>query len=153
MNKIVSISIIGILLLGGICVGGVNTIKTMTDNNPPEMPDISGPSFITEEDEYIYGFEAIDSDGDSVYYFVDWGDGTYSNWIGPYYSGTEAAAHHAYAIKGAYTIHVKAKDNYGADSEWATYYPKWRNEINQQINLPFINLITSHHISIKESNK
>jgi len=150
MHKIVLIFVIGILLLGGISVVGINTIKTMTDTNPPEIPGISGPSYITVGDEYIYGFATTDPEGDDVYYFVDWGDGTYSNWIGPYYSGTEAAAHHIYAEKGTITIHAKAKDNSGVESDWATYIPQWRHEISQQINPLFYNFIPCHRIIIEE---
>jgi hypothetical protein len=150
MNKIVPILIIGILVLSGIGVVGINTMKTTSDNNPPEKPGISGPSYITAEDEYIYGFEITDPEGDNVYYFVDWGDGTYSGWIGPYYSGTEAAAHHTYALQGAVTIHAKAKDNFNAESVWATYIPQWRNDISQQCNQLFYDFITCHRIIIKE---
>jgi hypothetical protein len=149
MNKIIPISMIWILLLSGVGVVAVTTMKVSTENYPPEQPDISGPSYITAGDEYIYGFETTDPEGDDVYYFVDWGDGTYSGWIGPYYSGTEAAAHHTYAEKGTITIHAKAKDNYGAESEWSTYIPEWRNDISQQFNHLFYNFITCHRIIIE----
>ncbi|HVQ00641.1 MAG TPA: hypothetical protein VMT57_03920 [Candidatus Thermoplasmatota archaeon] len=151
MNKIIPISIIWILLLSGVGVATVTTMKVSTENYPPEKPVISGPSHITAGDEYIYGFETTDPEGNDVYYFVDWGDGTYSGWIGPYYSGTEAAAHHTYAVKGTITIHAKAKDNYSAESDWATYIPQWRNDISQQINVLLYNLITSHPIIIREN--
>jgi hypothetical protein len=149
MNKIIPISMIWVLLLSGIGVVGVSTMKTTIENNPPEMPVISGPSYITAGDEYIYGFETTDPERDSVYYFVDWGDGTYSGWIGPYYSGTEAAAHHTYAEKGTIMIKAKAKDNDGAEGEWGFYYPQWRNDIGQQFNHLFYNFITCHRIIIK----
>ena len=149
MNKIIPISMIWILLLSGIGVVGLNTMKTTTENNPPEMSVIAGPSYITVGDEYIYGFETTDPEGDIVYYFVDWGDGTYSGWIGPYYSGTEAAAHHTYAKKVTIMIKAKAKDNYGAEGEWGVYYPKWRNDISQQFNHLLYNFITCHRIIIE----
>ena len=151
MNKIIPISMIWILLLSGVGVVAVTTMKVSTENYPPDKPVISGPSYITAEDEYIYGFETTDPEGGNVYYFVDWGDGTYSGWIGPYYSGTEAAAHHTYLEKGTVTILAKAKDNHGAESDWATYIPQWRNDISQQINVLLYNLLTSHRIKIREN--
>jgi len=150
MNKLILISILGILLLSGFSVVAVTTMKTSTENYPPDKPVISGPSYITVGDEYIFGFETTDPDGNDVYYIVDWGDGCTTDWFGPYYSGTEAAAHHTYIKKGTYIIKVKAKDNFGAESDWEIYVPEWRNNISQQINPLFHNFITCHRIIIEE---
>ena len=35
---------------------------------------------------------ATDPDGDNVLYYIDWGDGTNSGWLGPYPSGQQASA-------------------------------------------------------------
>ncbi|GAI41845.1 unnamed protein product, partial [marine sediment metagenome] len=59
-----------------------------------------------------------DSDGDQVYYKWDWGDGSYSDWLGPYASGDETSATHTWS-QGGYNIKVKAKDIRGYESEWS----------------------------------
>ncbi len=43
---------------------------------------------------------------------------TTSNWLGPYDSGELTQAKHSWG-KGSYSIKVKAKDSYGAESEWS----------------------------------
>ncbi|MCK4614565.1 MAG: right-handed parallel beta-helix repeat-containing protein, partial [Thermoplasmata archaeon] len=60
-----------------------------------------------------------DPDGDEIYYLFDWGDGTNSTWLGPFESGKMAEAPHTWNETGTYTIKVKVKDTYGAESDWA----------------------------------
>jgi len=48
----------------------------------------------------------------------DWGDGSYSAWLGPFDSGEVISASHAWS-KGSYNIKVKAKDVLGAESNWS----------------------------------
>ena len=97
------------------------TFKTYgVDNQPPETPDINGETNGKVGTTYTYTFVATDSDGDEVYYCIDWGDGTPEVCIGPYASGTEATATHKWTTKGTYIITVKAKDVYNAESDWAT---------------------------------
>ena len=40
-------------------------------------------------------------------------------WLGPEDSGVEISASHAWTKKGEYQIKVKAKDDHGAESDWA----------------------------------
>jgi hypothetical protein len=61
-----------------------------------------------------------DPDGDDVYYWIDWGDNTNSDWIGSYASGETITMSHTWSKKGTYNIKVKAKDVYGAESDWTT---------------------------------
>lgn len=86
-------------------------------SNPPEAPTISGPTSGIAGIEYEYTFVSEDPDDDDIYYYVDWGDGTYNDWIGPYPSGVEAILKHTFTEKGTYTITSKAKDAYGVKSE------------------------------------
>jgi len=53
-------------------------------------------------------------------YFVDWGDGSDTGWIGPYDSGEQVIQSHQWSKKGSYTIQVKARDSYLVQSEWGT---------------------------------
>ena len=90
------------------------------ENNPPDIPNMAGPSSGKAGEEHRYTISAIDSDGDDVYYFIDWGDGEVEEWIGPYDSDEEITLPHSWDEKDDYTIKVKAKDVYDAESSWAT---------------------------------
>jgi len=87
-------------------------------NLPPDAPLITGPAKGKVGTPYIYNFTAIDPEGNEMYYFIDWGDGTNSSWIGPYSSGIEIPKSHTWSKKGTYTIIAKAKDIYGNEGDW-----------------------------------
>lgn len=89
-------------------------------NAPPEQPqrptgEVSGKAKTT----YTYSTMTTDVDGDQVSYLWDWGDGNFSDWLGPYDSGTTVTAQKSWAIKGTYSVRVKAKDVYGNESGWS----------------------------------
>ena len=89
------------------------------DPNPtPEPPDITGPTSGKPETVYLYRFSSIDPNGDDVFFYVDWGDGTFEEWIGPYGSGQQGSAQHSWIEEGTYEIKAKAKDTHGAESDW-----------------------------------
>ncbi|MCX6666696.1 MAG: Ig-like domain-containing protein [Euryarchaeota archaeon] len=90
-------------------------------DEPPSIPDISGPSKGKPGTSYKFDFVSTDPEDDSIYYFVDWGDGTYSEWLGPYASGATASANHVWSTKATYIIKAKAKDDHGAESDWGTF--------------------------------
>ena len=106
-------------------------------DNPPNKPDPpSGQTSGQTQTEYTYTTSTTDPDGDQVYYFWDWGDGTTTDWTGPYNSSELASASHTWSTQGAYVIKVKAKDTKGAESGWATLnvvMPKVRT-----VNTPFL---------------
>jgi hypothetical protein len=88
------------------------------DNLPPSIPDITGPSQIPPETETAYTFTSTDPEMENIYYMVDWGDGTTSDWLGPYASGETGTADHTWDTRGTYVIKVKAKDATGHESDW-----------------------------------
>ena len=92
-----------------------------TPNTPPEIPDIDGPTSGSAGTEYTWTFNSVDLDGDDVYYYILWGDGYKEIWKGPYASGADADIAHTYDREGSYTIEAKAKDVYGAESDWETF--------------------------------
>jgi hypothetical protein len=49
----------------------------------------------------------------------DWGDGNDSGWVGPYLSGQTGEAFHIWTDCGEYEVKVKAKDNFGVQSDWS----------------------------------
>lgn len=95
-------------------------IVTILVDRPPSTPSISGPSQGKPGVLYKYTFTTTDPDGDMVYYYIDWGDGQVSEWVGPYASGEIAIVNHQWDEKGTYIIQAKAKDIYDAESDWGT---------------------------------
>jgi hypothetical protein len=89
-------------------------------SNPPTKPTTpQGNQEGTIRQNYTYSTSSIDSDGDQIFYLFDWGDGSISEWIGPYNSGATCEAEHTWTVKGNYNIKVKAKDSNGAESSWS----------------------------------
>jgi hypothetical protein len=89
--------------------------------NKPSCPN--GPANGKFGEDYPYTSSSIDQDGDNVYLLFDWGDGTSSDWLGPYESGEECRASKVWTSRGNYEIKVKAKDIYGAESSWSDPLP------------------------------
>ena len=85
--------------------------------NKPSKP--SGPSSGSPGTEYTYSSSVTDPEGDDVYYWFDWGDGSNSDWLGPYSSGTGTSASHSWGSKRTYSVKVKAKDDGGQVSVWS----------------------------------
>jgi hypothetical protein len=89
-------------------------------NNPPDKPDTPiGPDTGKPGVEYTYSTKTFDPNGDQVYYKWSWGDGTESDWLGPYSSGETIQTNHTWSKKGTYMIKVKAKDTHEAESPWS----------------------------------
>jgi len=89
-------------------------------NDRPNKPDKPiGKEKGKPETEYTYKSNTIDSDGDQVFYFWDWGDGNFSKWFGPYNSGDICEASYSWTAKGEYDIRVMAKDVNNGESDWS----------------------------------
>jgi hypothetical protein len=70
--------------------------------------------------EYEYSFYSYDGfRGDDIFFYIVWGDGDVEEWLGPYVSGTEITLKHTWPSQNTYELKAKAKDIYGAESEWA----------------------------------
>jgi hypothetical protein len=80
-------------------------------NYPPEPPGVSGQRKIAVNVQYEYYAVSFDLDGDTIYYWFDWGDGTNSGWIGPLQPGETATARHSWHQKGEYEINVHGRDH------------------------------------------
>jgi hypothetical protein len=65
-----------------------------------------------------YNISTQDADVDDLSYYIDWGDNTTTEWIGPYNSGTEITQTHKWTDRSNFTIKAKAKDENGAESDW-----------------------------------
>jgi len=104
-----------------IGTGRVNAYKALTRyNTQPEIPDTpSGRTNGKPGREYTFTTTATDEDGDDLWYFWDWGDGNYSEWLGPYASGEECEASYIWQQEANFTIKVKVKDGKGGESYWS----------------------------------
>ena len=123
-------------------------------NLPPNKP--SKPSGSTSGRigvSYTYSTSTIDLDGDRIYYMFDWDDGTDSGRLGPYDSGQTVTASHIWWMRGSYSIKVKAKDEYGAESIWsdplAVSMPK--NRVLDDLFFPsLLNRFKGHFLSFEQ---
>jgi len=87
--------------------------------NPLKPTKPSGLVQIKVNQTYEYSTMTTDPNGDQVYYKWDWGDGSESEWIGPFNSGEIASAEHKWEVKNNYDIKVKAKDIDEHESPWS----------------------------------
>jgi hypothetical protein len=70
--------------------------------------------------EYSFSLDAITyPEIDQFYCLWDWGDGSQSDWLGPYSSGETINASHGWNKPDTYTIRAKIKDAYGLESNWS----------------------------------
>jgi hypothetical protein len=87
---------------------------------PPETPEKpSGPTRCKVGVEYTFTTSTTDPDDELVYYQWFWGGSNFSSWYGPYESGETASASHTWATKDKYNIRVRARDQYGQESDWS----------------------------------
>jgi len=127
-----------------------SSAKTVVINNPPNKPNITGPTSGKCGTPHQYSSNTTDPDGNQVYYWFNWGDGTSSGWIGPFNSGQPASISHVWNT-GTYKIKVKAKDDpngdgdlsEGLESEWSDPLPISIPK-NKSINTSFLWFLENH---------
>ena len=114
-------------------------------NSPPDIPERpEGPTQAKPNQEYTYTTSTSDLDEDQVYYMWSWGDGQYSEWLGPFNSGETAEASHSWNETANFQIRVKAKDTVsGQETDWSepltVSVPR-----SKSINSYFINFLKNH---------
>ena len=119
-----------------------------TLNDPPTTPDITGPSSGKISTSYTYNATAYDVNENNLWFIWDWGDGTTSEWMGAIAPNTICQATHTWDTEGAYIIKVKVRDEWGAESSWASLeisMPK-----SQQKTILFIERLFSHFPILEE---
>ena len=89
-------------------------------NNPPFVPEISGPLFGHARIPYQYTILATDPDGDTIRYIIDWGNGSLPETSPLFESGQNIQSTHLWATPGFYTIQAKAQDMYMENSSIIT---------------------------------
>jgi len=107
----------------------VKTVNSITQGNndlfynaifnyrPDQPSKPSGQTSGKPGEEYTYTSTTSDYNSDQIYYLFNWGDGTDSDWTGPYGSGETGSAKHIWTNQGNYNITVKAKDDPNGDGD------------------------------------
>jgi hypothetical protein len=86
-------------------------------NDRPYIPSILDDAEGAVEETLTFYVNGSDPDDDKLCYYIDWGDGTDSGWIGPYEHKTEIEVTHEWDEEGDYDVKVKSKDVWGAESD------------------------------------
>jgi len=109
------------------------------ENEPPDTPEITGPTSGSAGTECEYAFNAEDLDGDDVRYHIDWGDdNSETTAFSP--SGTDMWVKHTWSEKGTYIIKATAEDTNGLIGPEATLevsIPKTK----LYVNTPFLRFL------------
>jgi len=85
----------------------------------PITPELEGPIEGDIGNEYEFTLKTTDPENMDVYYYIDWDDGTYTEWTGPYPSGEKVNVSHTWFEKDNQSIKVKAKNSFGIESSWS----------------------------------
>jgi outer membrane protein assembly factor BamB len=88
------------------------------NDTAPTLPTITGMEGGKVRHKYDYTIVSSDPEDDNISYYIDWGDGKTTDWIGPYDSGEEIIQSHLWLVKGTYEVKVKARDGHGMESDW-----------------------------------
>jgi hypothetical protein len=99
-------------------IGEIITLWPGSD--PPETPTKpDGPEQWIQNVETPFSSTTTDPEGESISYKFDWGDGNFSEWVGPYASGQTGEASHSWSELGEYEIKAIAKDINDIESNWS----------------------------------
>ena len=94
--------------------------ETFLLNQLPEIPDKpTGPNKGNPNQELTFSTCSTDADDDQIYYMWRWGDGDYSDWLGPFVSGATVQASHSWNSTSNYQVRVKAKDTLDQETDWS----------------------------------
>jgi len=88
----------------------------------PIPPAIDGPSEGDIGEEYEYTFMSEDPAGEDLYYWIDWDDSTYEEWIGPYTTGEVITVAHTWNAKDNFSILAKAKNALDVEGGFSSPY-------------------------------
>jgi hypothetical protein len=119
--------------------GYLHCFAPQEDNHPPETPYIGGRTEFGLGTEAEIFVECADPDNNPISFLVDWDDGTDSGWQYDLpYMITQQNSYirflHKYTSMGSYNIRVKARDDFGGESDWGTF--KIIISKNKAINTP-----------------
>ena len=101
----------------------------------PSIPDISGNKYGRVGIEYDYSFVSTSSQNQDIFYYIDWGDGTSEEWLGPFNSSEEITLTHSWISNGEFIIRAKARNEKHFESEWTDPFELIIDDINPEISI------------------
>jgi hypothetical protein len=104
---------------GGLSGYRVQTLTTVTDT-APHAPTIQGSTEGKVNTPIPYAFTFFDPENDNLSYYINWGDGQNTSWVGPGSLQGGLVVDHIYTKRGSYTITAKTMDIYGLESSVGT---------------------------------
>ena len=103
---------------------GDPTLQIAVESQSPLKPEApSGPTSGKVGEEYTFNGSTTDPENNDIYYKWDWGDDTYSQWLGPYNSGEECRESHIWNEEGSFEVRIQARDTNGKLSDWSDPLP------------------------------
>jgi PKD repeat protein len=88
----------------------ISTAVVIKPNNPPTVPNVTGPIIGITNVEYLFSIVSTDKDNDKIKYIIDWADGKIDESIFMD-SGELFNVTHKWSDPGEYTINVSASDD------------------------------------------
>jgi outer membrane protein assembly factor BamB len=106
--------------------GYLHCFAPQEHNHPPDTPYIGGRTEFEIGTNAEIFVESNDPDNNPISFLVDWDDGTDSGWQYDFpYMITQQDSYirflHKYTSMGSYNIKVKARDDFGGESDWGTF--------------------------------
>jgi hypothetical protein len=120
----------------------VNITLGIIENQPPQIPIITGTEKGKNGEEHEYKFVTTDPNENDILYFIDWGDGTTSGWLGAYQNNEEISVEHTWENRGTYELKAKAKDIHNEEGDWA--FVQISMSKYKGINTPLLNFLEKH---------
>jgi hypothetical protein len=77
------------------------------DCDPPEKPE--GQNRVRNRNRYEYTTRIMNQNHNGLYYQFSWGDGTQSEWIGPYNNNERVRSEHQWQEPGEYQVQARAR--------------------------------------------
>ena len=127
---------------GGYVMIGFLRALSVLNPNAPEKPVISGPSEGKPGESYEFTFNTTSPLGNNVYFWIEWGDKSITEWQGPYISGEEMRINHSYRYTAVYNIRVKAKDTDDLWGPWDEFEIRIKTSRNKEtFNFSFLQFL------------
>jgi outer membrane protein assembly factor BamB len=101
-------------------IGYLHAFGPIDSNTPPDKPSISGENLGNVGETYLYEITSNDDENNPLSFYIEWGDGTTTDWSEEAASGEIVKFIHTYDKGGKYTIRAKARDTLGEESDWGT---------------------------------
>ncbi len=104
---------------GGIDIELAYSHETPVNTMVASLAAPTGLTDVLRNSSNDYTVSATDAEGDEFWYMYDWGDGTVTDWQGPYNSGDDCIQHYSWSDLGTYSVMVKARDVWNYETPWS----------------------------------